>query len=87
MSYCLYDRIKELLNDGFTITECDGIEPNPRIESVEKGIKLARENNCDVILAVGGGSVIDASKAMAVGYYYDGPAWDLIKNSKKGRKK
>lgn len=82
----LYDRIKELLNDGFTITECDGIEPNPRIESVEKGIKLARENNCDVILAVGGGSVIDASKAMAVGYYYDGPAWDLIKNSKKGRK-
>ena len=82
----LYDRIKELLNDGFTITECDGIEPNPRIESVEKGIKLARENNCDVILAVGGGSVIDASKAMAVGYYYDGPAWDLIKNPKKGRK-
>ena len=83
----LYDKVMELLNNnGFKVVECDGIEPNPRIESVEKGVKLARENGCDVILAVGGGSTIDASKAMAVAYYYDGPAWDVVINSQKGRK-
>lgn len=83
----LYDKIMKLLSDnGFKVTECDGIEPNPRIESVERGVKLAKDNNCDVVLAVGGGSTIDASKAIAVAYYYDGDAWDIIKNSKSGRK-
>lgn len=83
----LYDTIMELLNNnGFKVFECDGIEPNPRIESVERGVQIAKENNCDVILAVGGGSTIDASKAMAVAFYYDGPAWDIIKNPQRNRK-
>lgn len=83
----LYDSIINLLNQNdFKIVECDGIEPNPRIQSVEKGVKLARENNCDVILAVGGGSTIDAAKAIAVAYYYDGPAWDVIIKPAKVRK-
>ena len=83
----LYDTIINLLNqNNFKVIECDGIEPNPRIQSVEKGVKLARENNCDVILAVGGGSTIDAAKAIAVAYYYDGPAWDVIIKPAKVRK-
>ena len=81
----LYDKIYELLTD-FNIFECDGIEPNPRIESVKKGIEISKANNVDAILAVGGGSTIDASKAMAVGYYYQGDAWEMIKNAKPGRK-
>ena len=53
----LYDTITDILKKGgYKVTELSGIEPNPRIESVEKGVKLCKENNIDVILAVGGGS-------------------------------
>ena len=83
----LYDKTMELLNNnGFKVCECDGIEPNPRIDSIRKGIAIAKENDVDVILAIGGGSTIDASKTMATGFYYDGDPWDLVKNSQKGRK-
>jgi alcohol dehydrogenase YqhD (iron-dependent ADH family) len=58
--------------------ECGGIVPNPRISSARKGIALCREHGLDVVLAVGGGSVIDISKAIAAGYYYDGDPWDLV---------
>ena len=75
----LYDKIMGLLNgDGFTVTELSGIEPNPRIESVEEGVRLCKENSIDVILAVGGGSTIDASKAIACGVFYDGDLWEMI---------
>lgn len=73
----LYDKIKELLKD-FNIIELSGIEPNPKIESVRKGVSLCRENNIDVILAVGGGSTIDCSKVIGAGYYYDNDPWDLV---------
>jgi alcohol dehydrogenase YqhD (iron-dependent ADH family) len=75
----IYDRVMELLKD-FHVIELDGIEPNPRIESVRKGVKLCRDHNIDVILAVGGGSTIDCSKVIAAGYYYDGDAWDIVTN-------
>ena len=56
-----------------------GIEPNPRIESVEKGSKLCKENHIDVVLAVGGGSVIDCAKAICVGAFFEGKNyWDLV---------
>ena len=58
--------------------ELSGIKPNPRVESVEEGIRLYRENDCDFILAVGGGSALDASKAIAAGVMYDGPVTDLF---------
>ncbi len=54
------------------------ILPNPRIDSVRKGIKICKEKNINFILAVGGGSVIDCSKAIAAGYYYNGDPWDFF---------
>ena len=76
----LYDTVMDILNKGgYTVTELSGIEPNPRIESVEKGVKLCKENNIDVILAVGGGSTIDCSKAIAAGVFYEGDdLWQMV---------
>lgn len=73
----LYDTIMELLKD-FNIFELSGIEPNPKLTSVEKGTKICKENNIDVILAVGGGSCIDASKHIAAAACYEGEPWDLV---------
>ena len=74
----LYDRVKELLKD-FEITELPGIQPNPKYDpSVLDGVRLCKEHNIEVILAVGGGSVLDCSKAIAAGAKYDGDPWDLI---------
>lgn len=74
----LYAQVKEILKDK-TIFELGGIQPNPKYDpSVIEGVKICKENNIDVILAVGGGSVIDCSKAIAAGACYDGDAWDLI---------
>ncbi len=76
----LYDAVMKILNDnGFIVTELPGIEPNPRIESVEAGVRLCKENNIDVILAVGGGSTIDCSKAIATGVFYEGDdLWQMV---------
>ena len=73
----LYDKIIELLK-GFDIFELSGIEPNPKLTSVEKGAEICKKENVDVILAVGGGSTIDASKHIAAAACYDGAAWDLV---------
>lgn len=74
----LYDKVKELLKD-FEITELPGIQPNPKYNpSVLDGVRLCKENHIEVILAVGGGSVLDCSKAIAAGACYDGEPWDLI---------
>ena len=74
----LYDKVKELLS-CFEIIELSGIQPNPKYDpSVLDGVKLCKENDVDVILAVGGGSVLDCSKAIAAGAKYDGDPWDLI---------
>ena len=74
----LYDKVKELLKD-FEITELPGIQPNPKYNpSVLEGVRLCKENHIEVILAVGGGSVLDCSKAIAAGACYDGEPWDLI---------
>ncbi len=63
---------------GLPFVELSGIKPNPRVESVEEGIKIYHENGCDFILAVGGGSTLDACKAIAAGVKYDGPVTDLF---------
>ncbi len=74
----LYDKVLELLKD-FEITELPGIQPNPKYDpSVLDGVRLCKENHIDVILSVGGGSVLDCSKAIAAGAMYDGDPWDLI---------
>ena len=73
----LYDKLRELLKD-FEIFELPGIEPNPKITSVRKGVELCKKEQIDVILAVGGGSCIDASKNIACGAFYEGDPWDLV---------
>lgn len=74
----IYDKVKELLS-GCEIIELSGIQPNPKYDpSVLNGVKLCKEHDIDVILAVGGGSVLDCSKAIAAGAKYDGDVWDLI---------
>ena len=81
----LYDKVKSLLK-GFNIVELSGIEPNPKYDpSVLTGAKLCKENNIDVILAVGGGSVLDCSKAISVCAKYDGEGWDLISGKVKAK--
>jgi hypothetical protein len=74
----LYDKVKELLAD-FEIYELSDIQPNPKYDpSVLDGVKICKENGIEAILAVGGGSVLDCSKAIAAGAKYDGDPWDLI---------
>jgi len=75
----LYDQVLSLLKEaGASVTELAGVEPNPRLSTVHKGVSLCREHSIDLILAVGGGSVIDCSKAIAVGAKYDGDMWDFV---------
>lgn len=74
--------VDELKKADIEFVDCDGIKPNPPVHDVNKGIKLYRENNCDFILAVGGGSTIDACKAMAAGVCYDGDVMDLMAGGK-----
>jgi len=62
--------------------ELGGVEANPKDTLIYEGIKIAKENHVDFILAVGGGSVIDSAKAIGLGYYYDGDFFDIYKNQK-----
>lgn len=74
----LYQKVLEMLK-GYDIVELPGIQPNPKYDpSVLDGVRLCKEHNVDVILSVGGGSVLDCSKAIAAGTKYDGDPWDLI---------
>ncbi len=75
----LYDKVIDILREDFEITELPGIQPNPKYDpSVLEGVRLCKENDIEVILSVGGGSVLDCSKAIAAGAKYDGDPWDLI---------
>ena len=78
----LYDKVLEQL-EGCEVFELAGIEPNPKIESVRKGVEICKKEGIDFIVAVGGGSVIDATKNIAAGAFYDGDPWDLVLDSSK----
>ena len=74
----LLDRVKKSLEkENISFMELGGVQPNPRDTLVYKGIDLCRENKIDFILAVGGGSVIDSAKAIAMGVPYEGDFWDF----------
>lgn len=74
----LLDRVKESLSaQGVEYLEFGGIKPNPTDDLVYKGIDVVRENGIDGLIAVGGGSVIDTAKAIALGALYDGDFWDF----------
>jgi alcohol dehydrogenase len=75
----LYDSVmNELKEIGAEVFELPGVEPNPRISTVRKGVQICKEEGIEFLLAVGGGSVIDCTKAIAAGAKYDGDAWDLV---------
>lgn len=74
----LYDRVvASLKRAGVEWEELGGVQPNPRLSLVREGISLCRRSGADTILAVGGGSVIDSAKAIAVGAMFDGDVWDF----------
>ncbi|MGA2545465.1 MAG: iron-containing alcohol dehydrogenase [Rectinemataceae bacterium] len=74
----LFDRVAASLKAaGVSIVELGGVAPNPRLALVREGIKICREQKVGLILAVGGGSVIDSAKAIAVGVPYKGDVWDF----------
>ncbi|MBT2659676.1 iron-containing alcohol dehydrogenase [Bacillus sp. ISL-45] len=75
----LYDSVMDTLNEiGAEVFELPGVEPNPRLSTVHKGVKICKEEGIEFLLAVGGGSVIDCTKAIAAGAKYEGDAWDLV---------
>lgn len=74
----LLDKMLHLLDEGgVQHVELGGVVPNPLLSMVYKGIELCRKEGVDFILAIGGGSVIDSSKAIAYGVKYDGDVWDF----------
>jgi alcohol dehydrogenase YqhD (iron-dependent ADH family) len=77
----LYDKVvKHLKQEGIEFVELGGVKPNPSLRLVKEGINLCEKEKVDFILAVGGGSVIDSSKAIAAGVPYEGDVWDFYDN-------
>lgn len=74
----LPDIIQQLKQAGVTVDTFGGITENPRLSTVTKACELVREKKIDVLLAIGGGSVIDTAKAVSVGAVSDVPVWDFI---------
>ena len=79
----LIDRVKASLDAaGVEHAELGGVRPNPEIGLVRKGVALCKEQDVDWVLAVGGGSVIDSAKAIAVGAHYEGDVWDFFETKR-----
>jgi alcohol dehydrogenase YqhD (iron-dependent ADH family) len=75
----LYDLVTNIFTRNFLVYhELSSVQPNPRITSVRQGIKLCREHDIECIVAVGGGSVIDAAKTIATGVFYQGDPWEMF---------
>ncbi|MDR2447807.1 MAG: iron-containing alcohol dehydrogenase [Treponema sp.] len=71
-----------LKKSGIDFVELSGVKPNPRLSLVRTGIELCKKEKVDLILAVGGGSVIDSAKAIAMGVYYNGDIWEVYETHK-----
>ena len=83
----LYDRVVNVLQkEGIPFVELGGVKPNPRSGLVYEGVELCKKEKVDFILAVGGGSTIDSSKAIAVGSLYDGDFMDFYRGKAKVEK-
>lgn len=73
----IYDQVKEILEaNGKEIFEDGGVMPNPTVEKLNEGVRIARENDVDFILAVGGGSCCDYAKAVSVSVHCDDDPWE-----------
>lgn len=80
----VYDQVTESLKEhGVDYVEVSGVQPNPLLSKVKEAIDKAREENVEGLLAIGGGSVYDTTKAVAVGYKYDGYVWDFYEGKAK----
>ena len=74
----LYDRVLNLLNEqNIAVFELSGVEPNPEIDTVRRGVKICKDMGIEVVLAVGGGSVIDCAKWVSAGALVDFDAWEF----------
>jgi alcohol dehydrogenase YqhD (iron-dependent ADH family) len=74
----VYEKVKRQLGlAGAEVFELGGVQPNPRLNLIYEGIELCRKNGIEFVLAVGGGSVIDSAKGIAVGVPYSGDVWDF----------
>lgn len=73
----IYEQVTEALK-GFEVTEFPGIEANPHYKTCMKAVEIVKEKNINFLLAVGGGSVIDATKFIAAAHYYKGEPWDIL---------
>ncbi|MDR2159878.1 MAG: iron-containing alcohol dehydrogenase [Treponema sp.] len=79
----ILDAVKDSLKKaGVGWVELDGVKPNPRLAKVHEGVALCKKEKLDFVLAVGGGSVIDSGKAIALGALYDGDVWDFYDRKK-----
>ncbi len=76
----VYEQVVKAL-EGYDFLEFSGGEPNPTVETMNKAVKLVKEENIDFVLAVGGGSVIDGCKYLVAAALYDGDAWDFLDGS------
>ena len=70
--------LKALEAAGVRVVEFSGIEPNPRVTLVDRAAALCRAEGVDLVVAVGGGLTMDASKAICAAAGHDGPAWELV---------
>ena len=81
----VYDQVIKAL-ENHTFLEFSGVEVNPTIETMNKAVKIVKEEKIDFILAVGGGSVIDGCKYLAAASLYDGDGWDFLDGTKEVEK-
>ncbi len=81
----VYDQVIKAL-ENHTVIEFSGVEVNPTVETMNKAVKIVKEEKIDFILAVGGGSVIDGCKYLAAASLYDGDAWDFLDGTKEVEK-
>ncbi|NTW56106.1 MAG: iron-containing alcohol dehydrogenase [Chlorobiaceae bacterium] len=77
--------VASLEQAGVSWAECSGVEPNPRLSTVNRGAGIAKEEGCDVVVALGGGSTMDAAKVMAAAVFYDGDPWDMMIHVRENR--
>lgn len=83
----LLTKVRILLNkEQVPYANMGQILPNPTYKSVKRGIKIARKENCDVIIALGGGSTLQCAKGIALGLHYKGDVWDFWTGKKNQRK-
>jgi alcohol dehydrogenase len=82
-----FDRaVSSLKAAGVSVAECSGVEPNPRLSTVVRGAEIARREGCDVVVALGGGSTMDAAKVMAAAVFYEGDPWNMMVHQKNRRR-